>query len=97
MANPLQRLPYMLLRGRRAGRQSVSHMRYALRTIKNGVTKWRGTKFLLLGKLMLWDVSPSEFRRKRNEIVIGQENQLAFDCLLILFIHFTSFIHFISQ
>uniref|UniRef100_A0A8R1TNU9 Uncharacterized protein n=1 Tax=Onchocerca volvulus TaxID=6282 RepID=A0A8R1TNU9_ONCVO len=48
MSNPFQRLPYMLLRGRRTCHQSMNHVRNALRSVKNGVTKWRGYKFLLL-------------------------------------------------
>ncbi|MCP9265217.1 Kynurenine--oxoglutarate transaminase 3 [Dirofilaria immitis] len=39
MSNPFQRLPYMLLRGRRTCRKSISHVRNALRSVKNGVTK----------------------------------------------------------
>ncbi|VDO55721.1 unnamed protein product [Onchocerca flexuosa] len=53
MSNPFQRLPYMLLRGRRTCRQSINHVRNALRSVKNGVTKWRGYKFLLLGDSFL--------------------------------------------
>ncbi|VDM46600.1 unnamed protein product [Toxocara canis] len=47
--NPFQRLPYMMLKGRRALRQSASHVRTAWRTVTNGVTRWRGTKYLIIG------------------------------------------------
>ncbi|VBB32877.1 unnamed protein product [Acanthocheilonema viteae] len=59
MSNPFQRLPYMLLRGRRTYRQSVHHIQSTLRNVKNGVTKWRGCKFLLLG-----------LKQKRNRTLI---------------------------
>lgn len=49
LSNPFQRLPYLLLRGRRALQQSANHVRNAWRTVRSGVTRWRGTRYLIIG------------------------------------------------
>uniref|UniRef100_A0A915C0R1 Uncharacterized protein n=1 Tax=Parascaris univalens TaxID=6257 RepID=A0A915C0R1_PARUN len=49
LSNPFQRLPYLLLRGRRALQQSANHVRFAWRTVRSGVTRWRGTRYLIIG------------------------------------------------
>ncbi|KAM3727812.1 Ubiquitin carboxyl-terminal hydrolase [Dirofilaria immitis] len=85
MSNPFQRLPYMLLRGRRTCRKSISHVRNALRSVKNGVTKWRGCKFLLLGLFEILLLLAVYFFLRTLPLILLLIPFLAFDVFVALF------------
>uniref|UniRef100_A0A915Q7B9 Uncharacterized protein n=1 Tax=Setaria digitata TaxID=48799 RepID=A0A915Q7B9_9BILA len=74
MSNPFQRLPYMLLRGRRTCRQSVNHIRDALRTVRNGVTRSeaeKGSKFDFPGKNYYLIHSAKRFAARRRAKLVN--------------------------
>uniref|UniRef100_A0AAF5RU23 Uncharacterized protein n=2 Tax=Wuchereria bancrofti TaxID=6293 RepID=A0AAF5RU23_WUCBA len=85
MSNPFQRLPYMLLRGRRTCRQSVNHIRNTLRNVKNGVTKWRRCKFLLLGLFEILLLLAVYFFLRTLPLILLLIPFLAFDVFVALF------------
>ncbi|VDN02086.1 unnamed protein product [Thelazia callipaeda] len=85
LSNPLQRLPYILLRGKRVCRHSVNHVRDALRSVKSGVTKWRGTKFLLLGLFEILLLLPMYFFLRTLPLFLLLIPFLAFDVFVALF------------
>ncbi|KAL3990758.1 putative integral membrane protein [Acanthocheilonema viteae] len=85
MSNPFQRLPYMLLRGRRTYRQSVHHIQSTLRNVKNGVTKWRGCKFLLLGLFEILLLLAVYFFLRTLPLILLLIPFLAFDVFVALF------------
>ncbi|VDK84853.1 unnamed protein product [Litomosoides sigmodontis] len=85
MSNPFQRLPYILIRGRRTCRQAVNHVQNALRSAKNGVTKWRGSKFLLLGLFEILLLLAVYFFLRTLPLILLLIPFLAFDVFMALF------------
>lgn len=51
MSNPLQRLPYLMLCGRRTFKHLVKKIKTTWLLIKNIIARWRGTKYVLIGML----------------------------------------------
>ncbi|VDK49307.1 unnamed protein product [Anisakis simplex] len=83
--NPFQRLPYMMLTGRRALRQSVHHVRSAWRTVANGVIRWKGTKYLLIGACEMLFVLAMHLFVQSLPLVLLVLPLLALDALFGLF------------
>lgn len=86
MANPLQRLPFIMLKGRRVFQQSAHKIAHAWQIVRNGFSKWSGSKFVFIVFLELLMVLAVHFSVHNFPIVFILLPLIALDALLAILV-----------
>ncbi|VDD87962.1 unnamed protein product [Enterobius vermicularis] len=86
MANPLQRLPFIMLKGRRVFQQSAHKIAHAWQIVRNGFCRWSGSKFIFIVFLELLMVLAVHFSVHNFPIVFILLPLIALDALLAILV-----------